>query len=232
VIWFRLAVTLSIIGLGYVVYRLRVRQLEARGRELERIVLDRTTALQDAYKRIEETSLTDPVTGLHNRRFLEQTIGPDLDLAIRQLRRGDGAGRRDHICLLLDLDHFKSVNDRFGHAAGDSVLQQTADVLSSTVRASDYLVRGGSEDFLVVARFNDRAEAPTVAEKLRTAVEAHRFTLPDGREIHLTCSIGYAAFPFSAEDPHALTWNEVIERADQALYEAKRNGRNQAVAAA
>ena len=230
-VWFQLTMALSFVGLGYAAYRLRVHQLQVRGRELERIVDERTAELQMAYRRIEDASLTDPVTGLRNRRFLEQTVSADLDLALRHLRSGDAVGRRDHVCLMLDLDHFKSVNDRFGHAAGDAVLQQTAAVLRETVRASDYIVRWGGEEFLVVARFNDRAEGPTIAEKIRAAVESRLYALPDGGSLHVTCSIGYAPFPFSVKHPQALSWEQVIDRADQALYEAKRSGRNRAVGA-
>lgn len=228
---FRLAMGLGLVGLGYVAYRIRVRQLRARGRELERIVRDRTAALQDAYARIEQASLTDALTGLHNRRFLEQTIDQDVELVARRARTGQRDGQSDLICFLLDLDHFKSVNDRFGHAAGDAVLIQTADILRATVRASDYIVRWGGEEFLIVARFIDRSEGPTIAEKIRSAVAWHAFTLPDRRSHAMTCSIGYAPYPFSVADAQALTWEQVIDRADQALYQAKHNGRNRAVAA-
>ena len=215
---FRALVALVLLALAYGIYRLRVRRLEARGRELERIVRERTLELREAYARIEEASLTDPLTRLRNRRFLEQTIAADLELASRQ--------SEDLVFLLLDLDHFKSVNDTWGHAAGDAVLVQTAAVLRSVVRASDHVVRWGGEEFLVVVRFVDRASAPEIAEKIRSAIAGHAFRLEDGTVLERTCSIGFAAWPFAPEQPRAIGWEEVVDLADLGLYAAKRSGRN------
>jgi diguanylate cyclase (GGDEF)-like protein len=217
-LWFRLLAALALCALAYGAYRLRVRQLGARARELERVVRERTAELEEAYARIESASLTDPLTGLRNRRYLEQVIGADQQLAER---RGE-----DLVLLLVDLDHFKSVNDRHGHAAGDAVLVQTAEVLRQVFRASDHLVRWGGEEFLIVARFVDRAHGPELGEKLRAAVEAHPFALPavdveHGEVLRRTCSIGVAAWPSPP-----LSWDQVIQEADAALYEAKRGGRN------
>ncbi|MCU1245450.1 MAG: two-component system sensor histidine kinase/response regulator, hybrid (one-component system), partial [Acidobacteria bacterium] len=157
-------------------------------------------------------------TGLRNRRFLEQTIGADLELAAR--------GHGDLIVLMIDLDHFKSVNDTYGHAAGDAVLAELARLLPSIFRSSDAIIRWGGEEFLVVGRFVDRTRAGELAEKLRHAVASHRFQLPDGTVLHKTCSIGFAAWPFSPAHPHALDWERVVDLADGALYAAKHNGRN------
>lgn len=215
--WFRLLAAAALLALAYGVYRLRVRQLEARGRELERMVGERTAELRVAYRKIEEASLTDPLTGLRNRRYLEQTIGADVELAER---RGE-----DLLFLLVDLDHFKSVNDTYGHAAGDAVLVQTAQVMRSVFRASDAIVRWGGEEFLAVARFVDRREGPAIAEKLRAAIEAHAFVLSGDVVIRRTCSIGVAAFP------SGRSWEQTVAAADEALYAAKRGGRNRYVAA-
>jgi diguanylate cyclase (GGDEF)-like protein len=224
---FKAAAWLAVVVLAYGAYRVRVRQLRRRSRELERVVAERTADLQQAYQRIEEASLTDPVTGLRNRRFLEQTIGPDLDLARRHAVQKTTDG--DLICLIVDLDHFKSVNDRYGHATGDAVLVQAAQVMRGSVRSSDYVVRWGGEEFLIVVRFNDRAQAPLIAEKVRAAVEAHPFVRADGPPLTVTCSIGVAPYPLSKDTPDAVSWEAVIKLADDALYEAKRGGRNRAV---
>ena len=215
---FRALLALAALALLYGAYRLRVRQLRARERKLEALVAARTRQLEAAYAQIEEASLTDPLTGLRNRRFLEQSIGADLELA----QRGHG----DLVVLLVDLDHFKSVNDTHGHAAGDAVLAELAALLVRTFRASDYVVRWGGEEFLIVIRFVDRASAGALAEKLRAAVAAHPFSLPDGTLLRRTCSIGYAAWPLQS-----LTWEQVIDRADAALYAAKRGGRDACVGA-
>ena len=216
--WFRVLAALAIAALAYGAYRLRIRQLRARERALERVVAERTSELSAAYTRIEEASLTDPLTGLRNRRYLEQTIHADLELAAR--------GEGDLVALLVDLDHFKSVNDTHGHAAGDAVLAELARLLGRTVRASDVIVRWGGEEFLIVIRFVDRAVGPELAEKVRAAVAAHEFPLPDGTLLRRTCSIGAAAWPFSRTAPRAVPWEHVLDVADIALYAAKHGGRD------
>jgi diguanylate cyclase (GGDEF)-like protein len=229
--WFRAAVTLVLLVLLYGLFRLRVRQLEARSEKLERLVRERTAELEQAYVRIEEASLTDPLTGLRNRRFLEQAIPGDLDLAVRRHEDGNPESA-DLVFLLLDLDHFKSVNDTYGHAAGDAVLIQTADVLRAVMRSSDHLVRWGGEEFLAVVRFVDRRESSDLAEKIRAAIAAHPFRLADGTVLKRTCSIGFGAFPFLPERPRSIGWEEVVDLADLGLYTAKRNGRDRWVGVA
>ncbi|MGM9481027.1 two-component regulator propeller domain-containing protein [Roseateles sp. NT4] len=225
--WFRAAIALLALLLIVAVFRLRLRALRRRGAELERVVAERTADLQAAYQRIEQASLTDPLTGLHNRRFLEQTLPADLELAARRHTAGHPVPPdSDHVLLMLDLDHFKSVNDTHGHAAGDAVLVQTAEVLRQALRASDYVVRWGGEEFLVVARFVERASAPQLAEKIRMAIAAHEFRLPDGSPQHKTVSIGFACFPFAAGGPGASALDSLQHLADLALYAAKRSWRD------
>ena len=216
---FRIALAVAAAALIYLVYRLRIRRLRARSEALERIVAARTEELRVAYAKIEEASLTDALTGLRNRRYLEQTVDADLAIAAR-------AEGEDLIFLLVDLDHFKSVNDSYGHDAGDAVLVQIATILRAYFRTSDTIVRWGGEEFLVVVRFVGRGQGGEFAEKLRHAVESHHFALPDGRTIDRTCSIGVAAWPFSPGKPHALAWQEVVGIADAALYLVKEGGRN------
>ena len=230
--WFRSLALAAVLALAYGGYRLRIRRLQARSQELERLVSERTLELADknrelqaAYVRIEEASLTDPLTRLRNRRSLEQAIGGDTELAVRK-HESDDEKDGDLLFLLLDLDHFKSVNDTYGHAAGDAVLVQTAAILSATFRAADHVVRWGGEEFLVVARFVDRAEGADLAEKIRAAIAAHDFRLADGTVLKRTCSIGFAAYPFSPTQPRAIGWEEVVDIADLGLYDAKRSGRD------
>lgn len=219
---------LAAIGLiGYAAHRLRVRRVERRGNQLEALVEARTAELRDAYVRIEEASLTDALTGLRNRRFVQQAVDADAATVVRLHGSGEGAsGRADLIFILLDIDHFKQVNDVHGHAAGDAVLVQVADILRGLFRTADHVARWGGEEFLVVARFTDRSRGPDLAEKIRAAVEAHAFRLPDGTELRKTCSLGFAPYPNSS----APTWQAAIGIADAALYVAKREGRNRAVA--
>jgi len=224
--WFRALMAFAALALLYGAYRLRVRQLRARERALEQLVAQRTgelaeknRQLETAYAQIEEASLTDPLTRLRNRRYLEQTIGSDLEVAAR-------GTDRDLIILMADLDHFKSVNDQYGHAAGDAVLASLAQLLQQTFRTSDSIIRWGGEEFLIVVRFVDRAYAAELAEKLRSAVAAHPFAIGEGTILRRTCSIGYAAWPFSRKHPHAIDFEHVVGLADAALYAAKHGGRD------
>ena len=131
---------------------------------------------------------------------------------------------------LLDLDHFKSVNDTWGHAAGDAVLIEAARRLKAHLRSSDHLVRWGGEEFLAVARFLPREEAATLAEKLRLAIAEKNFELLSGEQITKTVSIGYVAFPVEGPEFGEFGWEKTIDFADQALYEAKKTGRNRCIA--
>lgn len=239
-VWFQALTALFALALVWAGVRLRVARLEARGRQLEAQVRERTLTLEErnlelaaTYRAIEEASLTDPLTRCRNRRFLEQVLPADLEIATRRHEPGAGEGQEtgdaDLLFFLLDLDHFKSVNDTHGHAAGDAVLVQTAEVLCQAVRTSDHLVRWGGEEFLVVARFVDRRSAPALAEKIRAAIESHPIDLPEGGTLRRTVSIGWAAYPFAPSRPRALTWQETVSLADSALYSAKREGRNRAI---
>jgi diguanylate cyclase (GGDEF)-like protein len=150
-----------------------------RQSELKRLVRERTAeletlavALQRESAALEEASLTDPLTGLRNRRFLTQHIEADAALAVREYESHFhyGAKLRDEaglIFFLFDIDEFKQVNDRYGHAAGDAVIRQMSARLIAIFRDTDYLVRWGGEEFLVVARATPRSHAADLAERAR-----------------------------------------------------------------
>lgn len=158
-------------------------------------------------------STVDALTGLRTRRYVMEC------LAIEFLR-----ARRYHTPLTLlmaDLDHFKEVNDGYGHPAGDSVLRGVADLLLSAVRATDVAARYGGEELLVILPQNDLEGARTLAERWRCAVENNAFVAPDGRLISVTISIGAADYRESHEGP-----DDLLAAADRVLYLAKENGRN------
>lgn len=142
------------------------------------------------------------------------------------LAGGEAARDADLVFFLVDIDGFKTVNDAYGHAAGDLVLAETSRRLEAACRQSDVVARWGGEEFLVLARFTERTQAAAQAERLRRTVEEGRFTLEDGRALTITCSIGFAAFPFARGEPAALGWEQVVAVADHALFAAKRLGRN------
>lgn len=172
-----------------------------------------------------ELALRDSLTKLHNRRFLDEFMEPEVAQALRAWRPEDGR-RLTLKILMLDLDHFKEVNDKYGHDAGDAVLRQFAELLRETVRKPDVVVRWGGEEFLVVARDTGRGLPLGLAERLRRKIADHRFLLPDGTALSRTCSIGFALFPFLPEAPEAVPWEEVVGLADAGLYLAKTAGRN------
>jgi diguanylate cyclase (GGDEF)-like protein len=132
----------------------------------------------------------------------------------------------DLVFLMLDVDHFKWVNDTYGHSAGDRVLEQFSRLLKETLRDSDHLVRWGGEEFLVVARFCSRDNAAEMAERIRQAVASYSFNIGGDQQLKKTCSIGFATYPFYQLAPDALTWEQVIDAADHALYAAKKSGRD------
>jgi diguanylate cyclase (GGDEF)-like protein len=225
--WFRVLMGLAGVAAIAGLFRLRLHQLRRRAALLERTVAERTASLEAAYLRIEQASLTDPLTQLHNRRFLEQVIQADLDLVVRRHREGASMpSASDMVLLMLDLDHFKQVNDQYGHAAGDAVLTQTAAILKRCMRNTDYVVRWGGEEFLLVARFMEPGQGAALAEKIRAAIEAHSFELPTGQALRKTVSIGFAPYPFVPGLATAVTLDTLQRIADNALYAAKRSWRN------
>jgi diguanylate cyclase (GGDEF)-like protein len=189
-------------------------------------------ALLRAHDAIEEASLTDALTGMRNRRFVEQQMDADISLCLRRYRQwrmspgSPAPSDADTLFFMVDIDHFKSLNDTLGHAAGDKVLSQVKARLKQACRESDYLVRWGGEEFLVVARGGCRTDGPHIAERIRAAVNDRGFDIGAAEPLSKSCSVGFAAFPFLASTPEALGWRKVVELADQALYIAKRGGRN------
>jgi len=235
---FRLALAALAVLMIYALVQLRTRHLRSRQVELERTVRERTADLermaldlQRESAALAESSLTDPLTGLRNRRFLTQHIETDLALAVRayESHLNYGARLREDaglVFFLLDLDHFKQVNDHYGHAAGDAVLKQMSSRLGTVFRDSDYLVRWGGEEFLVVARATPPAHAAELAERARAAIADQPFELDDGSLLARPCSIGFCCFPLSAQHADALDWSAMVNIADAALYAVKSAGRN------
>lgn len=198
------------------------------------IALDNAHAyrqLQKAQLQLEDASLTDPLTGLRNRRFLLQHLDREVALTIRLHENAAAAAvdtikDRDLILFIVDIDHFKDVNDVYGHAAGDAVLVQMVACLRGVFRDTDFLVRWGGEEFLIVARATDRDKASDLAERLRAAVANWPFVLDSVHTIHKTCSIGFTSLPFLQGATRALTWQEAVSLADMALYAMKHAGRD------
>lgn len=161
-----------------------------------------------------EAALRDPLTKAYNRRALFERLETDLSHAVRH--------DTPLALLMFDLDHFKQVNDTYGHLVGDHVLREFADLVSSTVRREDLFARYGGEEFAMACRSTDVQHATELAERIRAAVEARAFVF-EGQRISVTVSVGVAC-----------TWKEatveaLIERSDQMLYRAKNEGRNRVI---
>ena len=179
---------------------------------------------------LEEASLSDPLTGLRNRRYFSATIDADVSQALRSHADGRDPHTRDLVFYLIDADNFKEVNDRYGHDVGDKVLVEMARRLSSSIRHSDVLVRWGGEEFLIVSRYTDRSEAELLAQRVLSAVADTPINLgASGEAMYRTCSLGWAAFPWSPENPQVIGYEEVLTLADRGLHRAKELGKNRAV---
>ena len=207
-------------------------QLLESSRGLENKILERTKELQEAYDKLEKLSLSDPLTGLGNRRFFEKFIEADGSETLRKhidwMKRKEGTPPTEHdlVFLLVDIDHFKNVNDNYGHAAGDLVLVELADILRDVCRNSDYIVRWGGEEFMVVARFLDRENTHFLAERIRKRIALRDIHISQTERLNVTCSIGFAAYPLNRQEPGHYHWENVIQLADMSLYAVKKSGRN------
>ncbi len=179
-----------------------------------------------ANERLEEASITDVLTGLRNRRFLESFLEKDVENILRAYEGGEPSVTRNLFFMMVDLDRFKQINDTYGHQAGDLALQKFSQLIRANCRKGDIPVRWGGEEFLIVCRDADRQFGANLAERLRRQVAETRFEVGPNRVLRLTCSIGFAFFPFFTSHPHQLSWQEVINLADRGLYAAKNSGRN------
>ncbi|MFY3194275.1 diguanylate cyclase [Achromobacter xylosoxidans] len=186
-------------------------------RELQELVARIKHLLNGLFDMVAEIeSGSDPLTNVLNRRFLPSVIGREILIATRE--------HSTFSVLLLDIDHFKAINDSHGHAGGDQVLRQFAEVVHQSCRSSDFVFRYGGEEFLVVLVDTAREAALAAAEKLGAEIRRHAFAIPEAGSLRITASIGVATF-----DGHP-DYAYLIDRADKALYQAKQAGRDRSVA--
>ena len=164
---------------------------------------------------LRESNLRDPMTGLHNRRFLEEYV----ETLVANSQRNS----QQVSILMLDLDYFKKVNDTYGHDAGDTVIKTLAKVFRQAVRASDLVIRYGGEEFMIILQNTVERSGDEVGEKIRAAVEEMKIQVPNAL-LQKTLSIGIADFPTDSD-----TFWQAVKYADVALYKAKEQGRNQVV---
>ncbi len=168
-----------------------------------------------AQRQLLEAALRDGLTHAFNRRYFLQRLTAEIRFAERHAS--------PVALLMIDLDHFKQLNDKHGHLTGDDVLKKLVDLLTETLRAEDVLARYGGEEFAVLARGITREQALMLADRLRKLVEAAQFGAADRVPVTISVGVGLFPFPEKAEDPA----QKLIEISDAALYRAKQAGRNQ-----
>ncbi|MBD8525313.1 ligand-binding sensor domain-containing diguanylate cyclase [Pseudomarimonas arenosa] len=222
---FKVLVVASLVLLSWLAYRIQRLRYQRQAKQLEALVQSRTADLAEANQRLHEASQTDPLTGLRNRRYLAAQLPKDLAFYGRELRRGIDLGRV-LIFAVVDIDHFKRINDTHGHAAGDRVLQQFATVLLGQVRTGDYVARWGGEEFVLVFRPSQSEYLPLLGDRVRAAVAAFPFDIGQDKPLSVTCSIGLVEYPLFFDGQQSLGWEQLIELADRALYRVKHEGRN------
>jgi len=193
-------------------------QHRRRESDLESRVVERTADLNVANARLLEMATTDALTGALNRRAM-------FDLLQREIDR-DRRYTHTLSLIVFDVDHFKQVNDRHGHAAGDAVLRHVAELARAAIRSSDSLARYGGEEFVVIATETSEEQASHLAERIRLALRSHDIPV-DGSSLRLTASFGIAALRPADDDAE-----HVLRRADRALYAAKAAGRDRVERAA
>ena len=174
-------------------------------------------------ERLKLDGLTDPLTGVSNRRFFERRIAEEVERWARQ------AGPL--VCMMVDVDFFKQVNDQYGHQVGDRVLRQIASILGQDLRGSDVLARYGGEEFVLLLPGASAAQGAAIAERLRANIAHSAFVIPEGIDLNVTVSVGLACLEPGVDsygsDP--AVW--LFQRVDAALYQAKQTGRNRVIQA-
>lgn len=198
----------------------REQALEQNKQELETRIEDRTAELRAKQAELEILARTDGLTGLHNRRYFMEQVDHEFRRAQRQARPLS--------IIMLDLDHFKQVNDNHGHQTGDQVLAGVARVLREAIRGTDLIGRFGGEEFVLALPETDAAVARDLAERLCQGVRQWQYVLPGGQPpLHTSCSLGVATWRPGA----SVSLEEVFRHADAALYQAKEQGRDRVVQA-
>lgn len=192
----------------------KIELADSRLQENNQQLRQQATELQSLNEELRRLTITDPMTGLHNRRHFDAIMETDLALSRRHNEVSS--------IIIIDLDHFKNINDTFGHKTGDRVLIHVADILKSNLRKTDTICRIGGEEFAVISRRAGIEDAMTVGEKLRKAVEMN--PLQAGKNcISLTISIGISSLSSTNQNTQP---DDIFRKADAALYFSKEHGRN------
>jgi len=185
-------------------------------------IANKNALLDELNSKLKEQALRDPLTKLYNRRFINEVQYKLVSRALREKNRS----KRKLGLVLLDIDHFKAVNDQYGHDTGDQVLLSVANELTHSLRSEDIAVRWGGEEFLVILTDTDEHGITQFCERMLNSRSSQTVNLK-GQSLTVTTSLGYLLFPFSTGEESSLTWDESLKLLDNLLYLAKENGRNQ-----
>ena len=228
---------LMFIAFIFVLIFLNKRLRKIRKAEIKRLIDEKTAELQIKNNALKEAVMKDPLTGLMNRRYMfeveERKIRRFIESRERKMHLLDNRNmleNNDHVygVIMMDIDHFKRVNDLYGHDAGDMVLKGVAEVMQDSVRADDILIRWGGEEFLIVLKNIPLGKMLEVVKKIRKAIEKHPFAVQGNTTLWITVSMGVVFIPFFAGNPKLLSFENIITLADMALYNSKENGRDMA----
>lgn len=210
-------------------------EMESYTIKLEKAVLERTKELKLANNQLQTRSMRDQLTGLKNRRFLDEVVIPNSEKLVKKIKNQVKFGNRSlelkgnisYGVIFVDLDHFKYVNDVYGHDSGDLVIKELGKLFTYAVREEDYVIRLGGEEFLLILTNFNSKYIKNVVEKVRKTVEDTPFTMFNGEVIHKTCSLGAISFPLTV--PDLINFKEAVAIIDKCLYLAKDKGRNRGV---
>ncbi|MBN1602357.1 MAG: AAA family ATPase [Chitinispirillaceae bacterium] len=201
---------------------------------MEEKVKERTNQLKNANNKLMELSLHDPLTNLHNRRYAYEIINEFASKFIKNKSYARNIDNKRDLSLknnilgifLIDIDHFKEVNDSFGHHSGDNVLVTFSNTLSKLIRMDDFIVRWGGEEFLIILNNTKPDYLKMFAKKILQTMQNTPIQISEKQTIFKTCSLGYVEMPLDSEAPELLTLEQAINLSDYALYRAKERGRN------
>ena len=209
------ATAIDCLRLGaYDYFRKPLEDIDVLLTAVERVLEKRSLELKNRslVRQLKELSIKDPLTGLFNYRYLQSCLDEEID---RSHRYG-----HNFFILMIDADHFKKINDSYGHLFGDYVLKKLGELLTTQLRSTDRLFRYGGEEFLVIMNELSKAEVAMIVGRLMESIRNHQFR-NEGQNAKITVSMGGAFFPDDADSKL-----ELIKKADQALYKAKESGRN------
>ncbi len=228
---FKLALLIASLILLYLFYLFISARNKNKVEALEQLILKKTEALvtanqalASANKQLTVHSYTDPLTGIHNRRYFVKQIVSDISHYVRTSTNKQSVSNM--VFILADIDFFKNINDEYGHYTGDEVLKQVVACLQDSIRDGDYLIRWGGEEFLLALRPDHVSRVEELCDRLLSTIKNKEFTGIEQEKVSLTISLGFSFYPLKQNLISKWTWEQAIEIADKALYQAKHSGRN------